>query len=170
MSWWTYAKGWVQVSVPGRTQEEKDYIIKTVLNHLPIVRGSEEEMYVHMFKAGGHNQTDFEDEYGERTNNLEHWIYKGCKSQKDGCLRTQGEYYIFIEGHFRDTYYGKQYRQLIKWLTRLGKRLYIDEVDILFSDRYKSSCRINDDFSDVFVWENNWCDHLMWKDAPPKGV
>lgn len=57
MSCWSYITGWVQVQPMGRTQEEKDYILKTVLNHLPVVQGSEEDMYVHIIKAGGYDMS-----------------------------------------------------------------------------------------------------------------
>ena len=40
MSWWTHIRGPVEVSVPGRTQAEIDYILQTVLDHLPRVTGS----------------------------------------------------------------------------------------------------------------------------------
>lgn len=167
MSRWTYVTGWIKVNVPGRTQDEKDYILKTVLNHLPIVRGSEREMYFHTFRAGGYSTTEFYDEYGQRTNNLDDYFYKGYKSQKDGCLRTQDSYYIFIEGNFRDTYFNKQYRQLMKWITRLAKRLYIEDIDVLYRDDMGHQQRIvfepnGYDFAEIYVWENNWCDHLLW--------
>ncbi len=52
MSEWTYCKGYIEVTPFGRTQEEKEFILKTILNHLPIVDGSEEPMYTHIIKAG----------------------------------------------------------------------------------------------------------------------
>lgn len=165
MSWWTYATGWIRVLVPGRTQAEKDYIIKTVLNHLPIVKGSEEEMYIHTFAASGHDECDCQDEYGMRTNNLKHWNY-GFKDQRHGVMELQNHYYIFVEGNFRDTYYKEQYRQLIKWITRLSKRLCVEEVDISFSDGFNCSCRITNDFWDCHDSDDNWCDHLFWRDNP----
>lgn len=53
MSEWTYCEGYIEVTPFGRTQEEKEFILKTILNHLPIVDGSEEPMYTHIIKAGG---------------------------------------------------------------------------------------------------------------------
>lgn len=44
MSCWTKIRGYVEVEPFGRTQEEKEFILKTVLNHLPLVSGSESRM------------------------------------------------------------------------------------------------------------------------------
>mgnify|MGYP007038472573 CR=1 FL=1 len=41
MSCWTEIRGTIKVEPFGRTQEEMEFILKTVLNHLPLVRGSE---------------------------------------------------------------------------------------------------------------------------------
>ncbi len=46
MSWWTYVNGTV-VHPMGRTQTEKRYILDTVLAHLPLVTGSEEDMNIY---------------------------------------------------------------------------------------------------------------------------
>lgn len=41
MSSWTYVQGLIELDVPGRTQAEKNYILQTVIDHLPKVTGSE---------------------------------------------------------------------------------------------------------------------------------
>ena len=48
MSNWTYVMGQIIVAPMGRTQNEKEYILKTVLDHLPLVTGSEEDMQVYI--------------------------------------------------------------------------------------------------------------------------
>ena len=57
MSWWTYINGTITVEPMGRTQAEKRYILETVLNHLPIVTGSERDMEVHIIQKDGHNSS-----------------------------------------------------------------------------------------------------------------
>ena len=44
VSFWTYVNGTITVSPMGRTQAEKRYILDTVLEHLPLVTGSEGDM------------------------------------------------------------------------------------------------------------------------------
>ena len=48
MSSWTYVHGTIVVSPLGRTQHEKRYILETVLDHLPVVTGSERDMEVYV--------------------------------------------------------------------------------------------------------------------------
>ena len=48
MSNWTYVSGTIKVDVMGRTQEEAEYILKTVIRHLPIVTGSETDMKIYI--------------------------------------------------------------------------------------------------------------------------
>lgn len=180
MSRWTYVTGWVLVNPLGRTQEEMEYVLKSVLNHLPVVTGSEEDMYVHIIRAGGHNCSSSHDEYNEWTNNLTDEC--GKKSRLGGWLQTQDNYYLFIEGHFRDTLFDETYRQFIKWLIRLAKRVRVCDADVLVSGDWDSrSERINAEFFDD-IWElpswstwrdkkyiypyedydTNWCEHLLW--------
>ena len=100
MSYWTYLTGTVTVRPMGRTQEEKEYILKSVLNHLPIVSGSERDMNVYVIQKNGHNSSSSCDEFGEVTNNLVDSY--GDRSRKRGWLRTQDEYILVVDGSFRD--------------------------------------------------------------------
>ena len=184
MSCWSYITGWVQVQPMGRTQEEKEYILKTVLNHLPVVQGSEEDMYVHIIKAGGYDISHSGDEYGFRTNNLKIDGYGEPYRNRHGWMKMQSTYYLLVEGHLRDTYYPDAYRQIIKWLTRLAKRVIIDDVDLVYSNSWVDKpIRISgEDFYQLYetpTWgrykdkkyvapyqnyDTNWCEHLMWEE------
>lgn len=53
MSSWTYVHGTIVVSPLGRTQHEKRYILETVLDHLPVVTGSERDMEVYVIQKEG---------------------------------------------------------------------------------------------------------------------
>ena len=67
MSNWTYVNGTIEVSTLGRTQEEIEYILKTVLRHLPKVTGSEQDMHTYLIKKEGYNSSSSHDEF-------EHWV------------------------------------------------------------------------------------------------
>ena len=56
MSSWTYVHGTIVVSPLGRTQHEKRYILETVLDHLPVVTGSERDMEVYVIQKRGYNK------------------------------------------------------------------------------------------------------------------
>lgn len=114
MSNWTHIRGVVQVEVPGRTQHEKDYIVRTVLDHLPTVTGSEVDMNVLVSKAAGWNCSSTCDEFGE-------WSKRGAGRYGD--FETQDIYYLTLDGDFRDRELSQTKAEFFKWLQRLAKRL-----------------------------------------------
>lgn len=126
MSWWTYINGTVTVRPMGRTQEEKEYILKSVLNHLPLVTGSEKNMNVYVIKKEGYNSSCSCDEFGQVTNNLVDNY--GNKSFKRGWLRIQDEYILVVNGSFRDRMFEQTYKEFQKWICRLAKRVDIEDV------------------------------------------
>lgn len=179
MSWWTYINGTITVSPMGRTQEEKEYILKTILKHLPNVTGSEEDMYIKVIeKESGCKSSSSHDEFGMRTDNLIDRY--GQRSYHRGWLETNEDYIIIVYGSFRDRVFSQTYREFIKWLTRLAKR--IDIVDVLVKvDGYDKNEIITNkyikgfetQFGQMFEhpsWTNGtgeptWCEYLMWDRA-----
>ena len=175
MSYWTHITGTITVRPMGRTQAEKRYILETVLEHLPLVTGSERDMNVHIVQKAGTNCSSSCDEFGMVTNNLKD--YYGSRSRR-GWLETQDEYILVVEGDFRDRLFDDTYREFIKWLCRLAKRVdvcnvlvNIDSSDkgnyvVCENDRYHSA------YAEMFEspswsWGNkdknpNWCEYLMW--------
>lgn len=70
MSIWTSIHGTIEVSPVGRTQAEKRYVLDTVLEHLPVVTGSEKDMRVYVIQPDGFDRSSNVDEFGNKTNNL----------------------------------------------------------------------------------------------------
>lgn len=101
MSQWSYIKGIVEVVPEGNTQKECEFNLKTLLNHLPKVAGSEQEdMYTHLVQCGGYSRLAEE----------------GPKIQEN--------YIIVIEGQFRDKDFKETYKAFVRWLTRLAKHIW----------------------------------------------
>ena len=182
MSYWTYITGTITVSPIGRTQAQKRYILDTVLAHLPIVSGSERDMNVYVIQKNGHNSSSSCDEFGERTNNLTDW--HGNKTRSRGWLYTQDEYILVVDDALRDREFNQTYREFIKWLVRLGKRVMIENILIKISgyDKFtiiKDYCVKNEKYSwqNVFnnlfenpSWMNddgevNWCEYMLYPRA-----
>lgn len=184
MSYWCYVHGTVTVSVMGRTQEEKEYILKTVLNHLPTVSGSEKDMDVYIIQKNGHSTSQFHDEFGEVTNNLIDRF--GSRSRRKGSLRTQDEYILVVDGALRDREFEQTYREFVKWLCRLAKRVRVEDVLVEVKGYDKSTIIRNTNiqrekylyqtvFGEMFEdpsWcsddefgEPNWCEYLLWNRA-----
>lgn len=182
MSYWTYMTGTITVSPIGRTQAQKRYILDTVLAHLPIVSGSEKDMDVYVIQKNGHNSSCSCDEFGNTTNNLVDRY--GRKSRRRGWLRTQDEYILVVDAALRDREFNQTYREFIKWLVRLGKRVMIDNILVKISGYDKSTiikdyCVQNEKYSWQNVFDNlfenpswtnddgevNWCEYLLYPRA-----
>lgn len=184
MSWWTYINGTITVSPMGRTQAEKRYILDTVLDHLPIVSGSERDMEVYVIQKRGHDCSSSHDELGQRTNNLTDRY--GYKTRKRGLLHKQNEYILLINGALRDREFDQTYREFQKWLCRLAKRVEIvnvlveikeyDKLAIIRNPKVKREKEWNTIYGQMFedpTWckndkernEPNWCEYLMWDRA-----
>lgn len=175
MSWWTYIHGTVTVRPLGRTQAEKRYILDTVLEHLPLVTGSEKDMDIYVIQKSGHNSSCSCDEFGERTNNLTDRY--GNKDRKHGWLRAQDEYILVVDGSFRDRKFKQTLKEFQKWICRLAKRVEIEDV-LVEVKGYEESIIIrnkNDVYGNMFeypTWsrgneygEPNWCEFMMWERA-----
>lgn len=177
MSWWTYANGTITVEPMGRTQAEKRYILETVLNHLPLVTGSEGDMDIYIVQPAGHNESSSCDEYGQHTNNLVN-VY-GSHNYEDGWLEIQRKYILIVNGSFRDREFNVTFREFMKWLCRLAKRVSLDDI-LVRVQGYDKEYIINDkcDYDSPYSrmnelpsWceESNgepcWAEHLMWDRA-----
>lgn len=182
MSYWTYINGTVTVSPMGRTQPEKRYILETVLEHLPQVSGSENNMGVYVIQKNGHSSLSSCDEFGEVTNNLTDRY--GRRSRTRGWLETQDEYILVVNAALRDRKFEQTFREFMKWIVRLGKRVDIEDVLVEIKGYDKSTIIKNtniqnkkysykgvfDGLFEMPSWCNDsgevaWCEYLMWNRA-----
>lgn len=176
MSSWTYINGSITVHPLGRTQAEKRYILETVLNHLPLVTGSEGDMDVYIIQKNGFNSSSSCDEYGQMSNNL---IDEYGNHNKNGWLEVQEEYILAVNGSLRDRHFDETFREFMKWLCRLSKRVWVKDV-LVRINCYNKQYTINESDSfdspysymhEEYSWskdsdgEPNWCEHLMWERA-----
>lgn len=149
MSMWTYVRGLIELDVPGRTQAEKDYILQTVIAHLPKVTGSEGNMEIHIVRAYGHNTWQNFDEFYNRVEDF----------------KTQSRYFLVLDGNLRDRYYEDTFKELNKFLNRLGKRLMVDSVYVRLYNYEHSHIftNKNDCYGKMFENDNPWYNYLMWE-------
>ena len=164
MSWWTHAKGFVEVRPFGRTQAEERYILETVLDHLPRVTGSEGDMNIHIIQKNGHDFSSSRDEFWQKSEN---------GNGRYGNFETQSTYYLMVYGAFRDRMFGRTYREMQKWLCRLAKRVHVTDVMIEITGYCEEEMVLirnkNDIYGEMFEspsWfdenSSNWCEYLMW--------
>lgn len=177
MSYWTYVNGNIVVSPMGRTQAEKRYILETVLDHLPFVTGSEENMNVYIIQKYGYNNSSSHTEFGE---------WGGYRNWKTLSTEVQDKYILVVDGSLRDREFDQTYREFQKWLCRLAKRIDIEDVLVEVSGYEKSTIIRNPQLKGKQSWETvygqmnekptwcyddgeihepNWCEYLMWDRA-----
>lgn len=179
MSLWTYVTGVIQVDGVGRTQPEVEYILKTILEHMPVVTGSERNMHVYLTKEYGHNTTMSHNEFGEffhprneRNFNLE---------EEEKLDEMQTVYLITVEGSLRDRRFEQTYEEFMHWLTVLAKRTTIDTcvVQIKGYDKngnWKKVVINPDDLRDLFEWPSwvsgkpCWWEYLQWTPPNKDGI
>ena len=149
MSSWTYVQGLIELDVPGRTQAEKNYILQTVIDHLPKVTGSEKSMNIYTIQTAGHDSWQNFDEFYNRVEDF----------------RTQSRYFLVLDGNLRDRYYKDTFKELNNFLNRLGKRLMVDSVYVRLYNYEHSHIftNKNDCYCKMFENDNPWYNYLMWK-------
>lgn len=145
----TYIRGLIELDVLGRTQAEKDYILQTVIDHLPKVTGSEGTMDVHIVRAYGHNTWQNFDEFYNRVEDF----------------KTQSRYFLVLDGNLRDRCYKDTFKELNKFLNRLGKRLMVDSVYVRLYNYERSHIFTNKNncYGNMFEQEDPWYNYLMWE-------
>lgn len=176
MSYWTHVNGSIIVDVCGRTQEESEYVLKTVLKHLPVVTGSESDMDVFIQRQSDTNISSSTDEYGMTTNNLVDRF--GDRSSTRGWLDIQTKYILTVQGDLRDREFDDTFKEFINWLCRLSKRVRVESVLVRIEAEY-SGKTVTLDYhgydknpfiymEECDAWENDnhipsWTEHLLWQ-------
>ena len=149
MSSWTYVQGLIELDIPGRTQAEKNYILQTVIDHLPKVTGSEKSMNIYTIQTAGYDSWQNFDEFYNRVEDF----------------RTQSRYFLVLDGNLRDRYYKDTFKELNKFLNRLGKRLMVDSVYVRLYNYEHSHIftNKNDCYGKMFENDDPWYNYLMWE-------
>ena len=189
MSMWTYITGTVTVCPPGNSQAQMRYVLDTVLNHLPVVYGSEQNMKWHVVQKYGHNLSNSTDEFGVD-------IYKKNNVNKSDWMEMQCEYIIVLEASLRDTYFEDTVRGFNKWLCRLAKRVSVVDICVKitngnydgskklviddaspYDEMYEDYSWVSDRrYGSAEKWEGkrnryqceygNWCEFMMYDGVP----
>lgn len=177
MSLWTHINGTITIDAIGRTQAEKRYILDTILTHLPIVSGSEDDMHTYLIQTDGNNHICGTDEFDLFTNyQTDEYGHRDRCSPGCGGLQMQDNYILVVDGDFRDRMFDQTFHEFTKWLCRLAKRAYIKDVLVKLTSDDKDDYLFtnqNHAFSDMFEYpswtygnttgEPAWYEYLMWQ-------
>lgn len=142
MSKWTHIIGTIEIDVPGNAQYECEYNLQSVLNHLPIVYGSEENMYISAIKKPGYTTVSSNTDEFDNFSNL-------AKNGKGKWFEYQTRYLLILNGDLRDTTFETTYRSLVKCLCKIAKNFFVVFMDILITEdngkKGHISCSIDED-------------------------
>ena len=159
--------GTLVVTPIGRTTLEKEYILKTVLSHLPIVNSGGNDMQVYINSCNTNTTICTHNEFGQDCS------YQTSK-YPDGWMKTTEEFTLTLYGNLKDKTCRETNKDFLKWICRLAKRVMVNSVIVNISDNnsednftYNYTKNTNNCFSDMFEYsdsesEPNWCDYLLW--------
>ena len=124
MSSWTYVYGTVLVAPGGSGQHAKTFVLNEVLDHLPLVPGSEGPMTWQVLPGQHCHSWCNHDEFGMASNLHRHAV---LGSRRYG-WETQELYIVVLEGLLRDTVYEDTLRAFVNWMNRLSKRVRVEDM------------------------------------------
>ncbi|MFR2774801.1 MAG: hypothetical protein ACLTBR_03105 [Anaerostipes sp.] len=163
MSVWSYISGTVIVRALGSTIHEEEYILHTVLSHLPRV-GSEGDMNTYVNRKKLIYGRTYTDEFGQKSNLI------GEKGRE-----IDLRYIITLDASLRNVGFQGCVKKFVKWLNRLSKRIYIEDIlvkiegcdnhliiddPVQYQMMYECGDINSEDKSNI-----NWCDYMRWERA-----
>jgi len=161
MSMWTYITGCIRVYCGAKTDEESEYILKTVLNHLPKITGSNGNANIQVVNTGTVTGVVNCDEFFVPK------IYVKKGYGEHYCYDEHMEYNIVISGNLRDRVQKETVKETYKFITRLSKRVSVCDGCVMI----RESCYKDEDnptiidckrFENMYEYEDNWCNYLRW--------
>lgn len=167
MSHWIYVKGMIEVSCLAFSNPQVRYIIESVLEHLPVVSGSEGNMRIHTVYGTYTGCSSSHNEFGE-------WMRYRKDADCDGWYEMDNGCFLVIDGALRDRDFKETLLEFNKWMNRLAKRLLVSEIMVKISDHYGKEILIQNSepysaMYEPFSWEKEsqgvpaWTEYLFWE-------
>ena len=129
-------------------------------------------MQVYVIQESGHTIVSTHDEFIQKTNNLRQIGWDCMTHSRHGFMYIQSQYLLVVDGALRNRDFETTYREFMKWITRLAKRVSVDDVLVRVYDENKSS--LVNDCGERFLamyelpsWargdgHSNWTEYMMW--------
>lgn len=166
MSSWTYINGIINISCRAFSTPQARYVIETVLEHLPVVSGSEGNMEINLIERGG-DRSSYTNEFGQPADNF------NCADEW-GNYVIKNDYALYINGSLRDRKFNDTLKEFYKWMNRLSKRLMVFDALVKIYDMNGNEYILNDNgkyynMFEHFSWEESsngipaWTEYLYWE-------
>lgn len=140
MSIWSYINGTVTVDIDGISQAHGEYILKETLSHLPDVipyLSTERQFDIFINQPIVCNNSDSHDEFmvcaskpKYNIENMNRFAVPNNYRYHDGWIERNSTFILTIHGSFRDCTFTDCLKAFNKWLTRLAKRVWVNDVFI----------------------------------------
>lgn len=157
MSVWSFVNGSIKVNTMARSSAEAMYIAQTVVDHLPLIEGSEGPAKLYLNLVKGHNVSSNVDEFNRMSNLARYENYHKLFEHQTNVLIT-------VNGGLRDVEFKKAVHDTTKMLARLSSRLWVNECVISVDSEDKSYVFCNPKWV-IYRELNGWTDGLLWKFA-----
>lgn len=145
MSTCTHVLGTMEIDVYGCAQYECEYNLKKVLEHLPIVYGSEENMYITSFIKPGYGTVSSNTDEFDNFSNL-------AKNGKGKLFEFQTRYILVLSGDLWDTTYEQTYRSIVKCIRKIIKNFFLVSMNINIYEEFGKTGNIISTFEDDGYW------------------
>lgn len=159
MSMWTYVSGVVKVDTFARSDAEAIYLAQTVVNHLPLISGSEGPVRYYLNLLRGACCSSNCDEFNRRSNL--------CDDSYYGLFESQTDVLITLDGGLRDRTFEETLRETTRTLSRLSTRLGVKECLVSVTDGDKSYVFHDPDWL-ISMKTSDWARQLLWTTPPGK--
>lgn len=136
MSSWTSIRGVIEVILYGNTQHENTFIVNSIVDSLPHITGSEQDMGVYV------NQ-----EYG--------YDVSMTYPDLDHITQFQSKYLITINGSLRDREFADTIAEFDRWICELAKQLLVNDAIVEIESYEKSQIFTNREFDYSGMYDFN---------------
>lgn len=156
MSYWTYVHGSLLVETYSRSTPETLYKVQTVLNHLPLIYGSEGPVKFYPVLPDGHAYSSTHDEF-EQFSNL-----GDRRNSRYGWFETQTRCLIVLHGALRDRMFEQTLYETTKALSRLSSRLCVEEC-LITVNGFDKDFLFNNPKWLPDNYDPEWTSDLLWE-------
>lgn len=153
MSRWTHVMGTVLVDTVAQSDAQATFMTHTVLEHLPLITGSERNVRPYFIIPEGPNWSLENDEFGNKSNL--------CTDPYCGTFEVQTQRLVVVHGELRDRLFEQTLRETTNWLARLSSRLCVTYCLVSVRDDQHRQFIFNDPEWIIKREVNNWTLELL---------
>ena len=131
MSFWTHVFGTIKVEPLGYSDHAREFVLRSVLDHIPEVSGSEGSMHVEVAKSQYQDMFSSTDEFGQ--------------SLGGSMLGQTSSFFVTVYADLRDRMFAETKGEFDAWLQKLAHCVRVREIMV----RVTSDCGDEENYLDA---------------------